>query len=511
MTFRSILFPETNGDFHSLVLEPPDFLGDLNLDQIIETITLNKKEYDLKPFFYTPLSNTDDIAYRHEIMKDFEQKTLLASIKSFSQKMRTMREHLAHVEKLYYRKQKQSWFLDAAEIYREAMISLMQDLSRIPLKSRGFVNFQQYLAVYIHSLPFELLVNEIRRLKDQLSSIQYCMLIKDNSIEVRKYDAEVNYTAEIENLFKKFRQDEVNDYTVKFQERQEMNHIEAKVLDFLALLYPETFQNLEDFCHKHLNFLDETINRFDREVQFYIAYLEYVECFQHTGLKFCYPKISTSCKEISNTGSFDMALAFQLINQKKPIVCNDFYLKGDERIIVVSGPNQGGKTTFARSLGQLFYLASLGCPVPGRKAQLFLHDKLFTHFEKEEDIENLRGKLQDDLVRIHKILTMATSNSIIIMNEIFTSTTLEDAILLSKNIMEQIIALDLLCISVTFLDEMSTFSPKIVSMVSTMSPDQSTLRTFKILRKPADGLSYALSIAEKYNLTYEQLKERLTS
>ena len=45
MTFRSILFPETNGDFHPLVLEPPDFLGDLNLDQIIETITLNKKEF----------------------------------------------------------------------------------------------------------------------------------------------------------------------------------------------------------------------------------------------------------------------------------------------------------------------------------------------------------------------------------------------------------------------------------------------------------------------------------
>ena len=159
--------------------------------------------------------------------------------------------------------------------------------------------------------------------------------------------------------------------------------------------------------------------------------------------------------------------------------------------------------------GPLRGVTRLGCPVPGREAQLFLFDAIFTHFEKEEKVENLRGKLEDDIERIHDILNKATGRSIIILNEVFTSTTIHDEIFLGEAVMKRINALDCLGVWVTFVDELASLSPQTVSMVSTVTPENPALRTFKILRRPADGLAYAMAIAQKYGLTYDLIRERI--
>jgi DNA mismatch repair protein MutS len=491
--------------------ESPSYFVDLNIDQIVSGIVAGRDEYDLRTFFNSTLLRADAILYRNDVFLDCDETGIRKALGAFAIAMRTIRQHLSQSEKLHEKLQKEAWLLDAIDVYCNACLALARDLRTLQPQSRGLTTFLEYLECYVRSSIFCTMRNGAADLKRDLAALQYKIIIEGASFTVQRYDGEIDYSADVLGTFERFKQGSVKDRSGKFHDWPDMNHVEAKVLEFISLLYPETFERLDTFCMKHRDFRDPTIQTFDREIQFYAGYFDYIRVLKATDVPFCRAEMAEDDKSLYSRGGFDLALAVKLANEGKAAVRNDFELNGDERILVVSGPNQGGKTTFARMFGQMHYLACLGCPVPGNSARLFLFDGLFTHFEREETIETLSGKLQDDLNRIHDILARATPKTIVILNEIFTSTSLEDALFLSKRIIEKILEKDMLAIWVTFVDELSVLGPATVSMVSDVVAEDPTRRTFRILRKPADGKSYAMSLAEKHRLTYDRIIERVSA
>jgi DNA mismatch repair ATPase MutS len=503
----SILYPDPAPGRE--VPDQPAYFSDLNLDQVVAAVTAGYEDANLAPFFHSPLTDPDAIRYRQEVFRDLENDGVARIVGVFLHRMRSTRDMLARAAKLYYPLQQRRLSLDAASDYCAAMAGFARDLADADLRSRGFHVFRDFMAGYASSASFTALRDEAEAVYAGLGTIRYSLHIEGSRIEARRYEGEGDYCAEVLGTFEKFKRGAAKSYLVDIPDRTEMNHVEAAILDMVATLYPDEFAALDVFCARHGDFLDPTVAAFDREVQFYVATLAHIRPLRQAGLSFCYPEVSTG-KEVTSEDGFDLALAHKLVGEKLPVIPNSFKLDGRERIAVVSGPNQGGKTTFARAFGQLHHFGSLGCPVPGTAARLFLFDRIFTHFERREDIRTLRSKLEDDLVRIHAILDAATPDSLIILNEIFASTTLHDAVLLGRKVVNRIRELDALCVCVTFLVELAE-GDTVASLVSTVDPEDPARRTFKIVRGFADGLAYAQAIAAKYRLTYGALKRRLGS
>lgn len=505
MAFISVLFgqPVEAGE-----RPEPSFFTDLNLDQVFRHVEAGREQYDLAPFFRIPLRDEAAVEYRHEVLRDLANETTAKAIAEFARRMRTVRESLAQAGKLRYRYQKESWHLSAARGYCAAVRELAAGLQEADLASRGLTAVRDYLRDHAGSAAFDGLAAEADEVARALDGVRYCVNIRGTRVTVTRYEDEADFSAEVVATFAKFAGGAVKDYRGGFRNWPEMNHVEEWITDRVARLFADAFSALDGFCARHPGFIDDTVRAFDREVQFYLAYLDFIAPMKAAGLEFCHPVVSAQDKETEAEAAFDLALAAK-ITPGSPVVTNDFRLSGPERIFVITGPNHGGKTTFARMLGQLHYLASLGYPVPARRARLFLPDQIFTHFEREEDLATLRGKLEDELVRIREVLDRATGSSLLVMNESFASTTLSDARFIGERVLATMTERGLLGGYVTFVDELASLNEACVSMVGTVVPDNPAERTYKIVRKPADGLAYATAIARKYALTYPQLKGRL--
>jgi hypothetical protein len=509
-------------------LSEPAYFHDLNLDQIISHIIHGREEYKLDQYFYGLNKNLEQIQYRQEIMKDMEKEKHYKTILPFTKNLSDMRNTLDRIENLYCPLQQQRGYLELALRYQKNLEDFLEKLKSEQFQSAGLKELINQLMIILGSSKFIEFKNKTVNLFESLKKISYCVFISETKVSVRCCE-EDDYAVEVaKNLY--LSDVPLGDDNIVDNQTFDLNHVEAQILEGVAKLYPEPFAQLDTYCKQYMRpleadeaaypsdslratrypFMDHNILIWERELQFYLAYLEYIAPLKHLGLAFSIPDMAINKKQVRAEQTFDLALATRLLEEAgQKLVVNDLSLANDEQILVITGPNQGGKTTFARTFGQLHHLAGLGCPVPGLNTQLCFCDAIYTHFSYREDIRAGHGKLEEDLIRIHENLKAATASSIFIMNELFDSTTYDDALYLSEQIIRKLLANKIVTVWVTFIDALTLISPQIVSLMSMVNTDDLTHRTFEICRKPADGLAYALSLAEKYGLTYTLLMEKI--
>ena len=505
MEFESIIYREDHGD---TVLDGKlDLFKDLALDDIFTAIKGYIQDAEIESILHMPLKSEDDIKYRQEIFRDLSNSSVYNGIKSFSNSADTLQYNIGKLNEMGS-VQRNRWFLDSAYLYCNSIMSLLKCLGGDAIKSHGLNNFNEYLKSYIESDAFKLLIKESSDSERVIESVRYMITIRGTRITVRRGGESDDFGDQAIKIFGRFLDGDLCDFSTN--NSYSTGHVENALVELTSRLYPDQFSIIDSFFVNHQNFIDPVIQRFMHEIKFYLKYITYMQRFTNKKLNFCIPEIVSSDDEFYSRDSYDLALAGKLLNNARVPVTNSFYIKYDSRIILVTGPNNGGKTTFARVFGQVYYLASLGMPVPGSSARLQIPDNIYTHFEKTESVENPVGRLEEELIRFHSILEIATSKSVIIINEMLSSTTLKDGIEIGKKIIENLKEIGCVALYVTFIHELASIQG-VKSYVAQININDPGKRTYKVVPQKSNGIAYAHALAEKYGLSYEELTRRINN
>lgn len=511
----SILFssPQAAG---TLSQQPPAFFQDLALDKVCSALASGCDLVDLKPWFCTPLSDFSAIRYRQQVMADFDMPDFTFRLRRATGALLILEQHRTEVDEDLSNAMSgrddymtRCRCLHLASRYAASLEELLAVFQTLSPRSEGIKAFWQYLEDLCSGSAFKSMKEKASKLEQELLGISCTMLIRDGTFRMRPFEGEADINQEVERLFSRFRQQDGPERSFRQPTDTTEHMIDAQLLGMVSRWNKPLFASITAFVKEHLHFFDETVLRFCREAQFYLSWQALIAPLKERGLAFCYPVLEEGRSHSHCDDLFDLALALRLWRGEKTPITSSFTLDDPERILVITGPNQGGKTTFARAFGQLYYLTALGCCVPGRNARLHPAKGIYTHFNREEDLSTLSSRLQEELVRLHDILQQAGPDSLVLINEIFASTTLEDADWLGRKMMEDLERIGCTAVCVTFLEELAEFSEHTVSMTGAVDPEDPARRTFKIERRKADGMAYADQLAKKYHLTEEELDRRL--
>jgi len=188
------------------------------------------------------------------------------------------------------------------------------------------------------------------------------------------------------------------------------------------------------------------------ELAFYIGCINLHEQLTRKGEPICVPELAPpEERRFSFRGLYDVGLTLGLDQR---VVGND--AEGDGRdLVIITGPNTGGKSTFLRSLGLAQLMMQCGMFVPAEAFRASLCDGLFTHFKREEDARMESGKFDEELSRMSDIVDHVSTSSMILFNESFAATNEREGSEIARQIMSALLEKGVRICCVTHMYELA--------------------------------------------------------
>jgi len=180
----------------------------------------------------------------------------------------------------------------------------------------------------------------------------------------------------------------------------------------------------EVYCRIREKVLQETVNILETAKN--IAFIDVMACFAEISeqYNYCRPVINNEDKIIIKDGRHAVV---EQINLSEKFIPNDCYLDTEkDQILVITGPNMAGKSTFLRQVALICIIAQMGCFVPAKSATIGVIDQIFTRIGASDDLARRLSTFMIEMTETAKILHYATPKSLIIIDELGRGTSTSD-------------------------------------------------------------------------------------
>ncbi len=531
----SLLYPEGKEPSYNNLGD--EVINDLSLNYICEHLTESDYERNIIKRTLLRLERDPDvIRYRCDIFED------ILRFPKLREGIRDLLEQLDYLKDLEHSAKDKTaeplWQLvnrlQELYAYINCITGINQSLTDNDIQSEGLKKLKEYVVSVFNESGFEHLREDITELVGDIGKVHSISL----GVNLDKYMRPIEVGIVSLNdepftrpgLLRKFldfssKQSEIHHGT-SFTGMTKINTVgkvagEDQLMSNLTRIIGEmlgsTVKSLKNKLSRYVSISGYSLTKLIPEFIFYIRWAEYCTKLMDLGLPMSKPVIlDAQCREIKCRDVFNLKLGVMMQQGKKmDIVGNNIEFNSEHGIFIMTGPNRGGKTTFTQAIGHLLVLAQSGIFVPASYAEISPADNIFTHFPVDENQTANLGRLGEESKRLSEIFSAATNRSLLLFNESLATTSLAEGLYIAKDVVRALRYLGARTVFNTHmhelamnLDQMNSYEGdiKVASLITGIHEGQ---RSFKVFIAPPEGVSYARDIAEKYGVTFDQLKESI--